>query len=78
MCIKNKKKFLWIKYNGPCDEAPIRIGKFMPIANSNYFVVKYKCSLCGKESVNHFVEWKTLLKQGVSNDDLLILQNSQY
>ena len=72
-CLKNPKRFLFVRYNGSHRYKPAHLSKFM--ATSTNFVVDYKCVLCGALKVRHFVEWDELLSYGFKNEQIQLVYN---
>ena len=68
-CIKNPKKFLFMRYFGGHDEKRILVGKFM-VGVGDKFVVTYKCKACGAERKENFVTYDELLHKGMSNEEI--------
>jgi hypothetical protein len=67
-CIKNKKSFLGIPYEGPHDYDIDYVHKFM--STSDDFIVSSSCKLCGCRQNENFVTWDELLNRGMTNEEI--------
>jgi hypothetical protein len=76
---KIDKNFLGHKYTKnkkiPHKWDLIKIGKFLSNDDVDVFMVKFKCSECGKEHERHFARWSNLLEIGVPES---ILKEHKY
>jgi len=71
MCIKNPKRFLFWKWQGDCLFKALKFGKFMKYSSTSLFVVRYECTLCGRQFTNNFVSEDTLLEDGVPIETII-------
>lgn len=77
-CTKNKKRFLFWKFEGEHDFKVIQFGRFMIARNNSYFVTRFECKACGVQHVRNFVSENELLRHGVSIDEIASKRNSLF
>ncbi len=67
-CVKSKKFLFWKYQTVDHDYQMFRISKFMK--SSDTFHVEFKCSRCGAEKKEKFVEQDDLILAGITVDQL--------
>jgi hypothetical protein len=75
-CIKNKQKFLFIKYHGDHNYKIVKIGKFMYCSTD--YLVWVECRLCGCKSDRSFVKYNELLQAGFSPEFINKIDENNY